>query len=169
MYSLALGKGILRKNQEHIGKRCVILQVALAVGGIETFILNSCGVKAQIKERFESRVRQSILGEEREILLSAIKLHYASDKRREKGLFASCMKNLYKDSISKEDLLKIKQNKVKGPLYQSIEDEFIRKSCSQNILLLSSQIFIYNCNISDARELARKLWNKFLSAKKKSG
>ncbi len=49
-YALANGNNILRKNQVHIGRRCVILLVALVRTALESAIKQACGLHSNIQK-----------------------------------------------------------------------------------------------------------------------
>jgi len=49
-YALALAHDALRKNQKHIGKRCVILQSSLVVTALEVAIKQACGLSPDIQQ-----------------------------------------------------------------------------------------------------------------------
>jgi len=49
-YALALANDVLRQNQKHIGKRCVILQSALTRSAIDTAIKEACGLSPNIQQ-----------------------------------------------------------------------------------------------------------------------
>ncbi|NUM35441.1 MAG: hypothetical protein HUU50_12910, partial [Candidatus Brocadiae bacterium] len=49
-YALAFAHGRLRKNQKHIGKRCVILQSSLVRTALDAAIKEACGVKPEIQK-----------------------------------------------------------------------------------------------------------------------
>jgi len=49
-YALANGNNVLRKNQVHIGRRCVILLVALVRTALETAIKQACGLNPNIQQ-----------------------------------------------------------------------------------------------------------------------
>jgi len=49
-YALALAHDVLRENQKHIGKRCVILQSSLVVTALEIAIKQACGLSPDIQQ-----------------------------------------------------------------------------------------------------------------------
>jgi very-short-patch-repair endonuclease len=49
-YALALANDVLRQNQKHIGKRCVILQSALTRSAIDIAIKQACGLSPNIQQ-----------------------------------------------------------------------------------------------------------------------
>jgi very-short-patch-repair endonuclease len=50
VYALGYAHDVLRENQKHIGKRCVILLKALVRSALDTAIKQACGVKADIQQ-----------------------------------------------------------------------------------------------------------------------
>ncbi|MCK5524802.1 MAG: hypothetical protein KAI83_16880 [Thiomargarita sp.] len=49
-YALALANDVLRENQMHIGRRCVLLQSALVQTALDTAIKQACGLSPDIQK-----------------------------------------------------------------------------------------------------------------------
>jgi len=49
-YALAFANDVLRKNQKHIGKRCVVLLKSLVKAALDTAIKQACGLSSNIQQ-----------------------------------------------------------------------------------------------------------------------
>jgi hypothetical protein len=165
VYASALVAGALKKTQEHIGKRSIVVQSILVRTAIAALIRESCGLTVNMQRTVAKHFQKDSLVEEREILMGALQLCYPkfSAKKRQ-ALLAKGFRFGYEDSLSKEEYAKIRGQGY--PLHKHITEEETLARFSQYLLLLAGQMMVREWNIIKARDETRKLWQKLGEMKK---
>ena len=157
VYSRALIEDVLQKNQEHIGRRAIVVQSILARSALTALIRECCGLRPNLQKTLAKEFRRSSLAEESEILQGTLKIQYPElDDKKRRALVAKGFKFGYEDALTPEEYMGIKG---KGyPLHQHIESEETRKVLSQYLLMLAGQMVVKEANIVKAREDTKRLW-----------
>ncbi len=157
-YAKEYAEDKLRKNQLHIGKRCVTLLVSLAKAALDAAIREACGLPPEIQKVVQRYFTDNIFAFECQMLYESLKVAYPGrDTYKYQFLMATVFKYCYEDILGRDIFKEIKKNKKSYPIHQYIKDDKIRRLCVTYLNIIAAEIRVRRCKISEARKIVQEL------------